>query len=320
MSPHDRTTRTFVLGFALSPLLAGIAFADSAVQNQISVYTGPNAVGYLQPLANAFGAALNSSFSYSAYIPKVGFHISLEAPVMGVIFEDADRTFDATTESGFIPTTTARVPTVVGDGDAVTVSGGGGASFAFPGGLDLNSFGLVVPQLRVSSLLGTEALVRWIAFPQGDADIGKVSLFGIGGRHSLSQYLGASPLLDLSMGAMWQKVDVGDNGHGGEFVSTDAFSMQLQASKRAPVGFLIFEPYAGVAWEKFNADLSYDDTNGDPVTVSLDGGNDMRFTIGAGFNFLIGHLWADYNFADTANFSFGLALGNVGRANQEETK
>ena len=89
------------------------------------------------------------------------------------------------------------------------------------------------------------------------------------------------------------------------------FSIQLQASKRAPIGFLNFEPYAGVAWEKFSADLSYEDTNGGLVGVSLDGGNDMRFTVGAGFNFLVGHLWADYNFAHTSNFSFGLALGNA---------
>jgi hypothetical protein len=294
--------------------MAASAFADSAVQNQISVYTGANAVGYLQPLANAFGAALNSSFGYSASIPKASFHISLEAPVMGVIFEDEDRTFDATTESGFNPSTTAKAPTVVGNGDAVMVTGNGGATFAFPGGLDLNSLGLVVPQLRVGALMGTEALVRWIAFEQSDADIGKISLFGIGGRHSISQYMGPKPLLDLAVGAMWQQVNVGDNGHGGEFCSTDAFSLQLQASKRAPVGFLTFEPYAGVAWEKFSADISYDDTNGNPVDISLDGGNDMRFTIGAGFNFVAGHLWADYNFADTDNFSFGLALGNLGHA------
>jgi hypothetical protein len=30
-------------------------------------------------------------------------------------------------------------------------------------------------------------------------------------------------------------------------------------------------------------------------------------------NFVAGHLWADYNFAATNNFSFGLALGNTGR-------
>jgi hypothetical protein len=313
MLPPIRTVRAAVLGIALLPFFAGLAVAGGAVQNQVSIYTGPNAVGYLQPLANAFGAALNSSFSYSAYIPKASFHISLEAPVMGVIFEDADRTFNATTESGFSPSTTARVPTAVGDGAAVTVPGNGGTSFSFPGGLDLNSFGLVVPQLRIGALLGSEALVRWVAYQQGGVDIGRVSMFGLGARHSLSQYMGPSPPVDLSLGAMWQKVDVGDNGHGGDFVRTDAFSMQLQASKRAPLGFLVFEPYAGVAWEKFSADLSYDDTNGNLVDVSLDGGNDVRFTLGAGFNFVIGHVWADYNFAHTDNFSLGLALGNQGR-------
>jgi hypothetical protein len=314
MPPQVRATRTLVLGFALSPLFALPAFADTAVQNQVSVYSGDNAVGYLQPLANAFGAALNSSFGYSASIPKASFHISLEAPVAGVIFEDEDRTFNATPENGFTPNTAHSVPTVVGSGESVTVSGDGGAQFSFPGGLDLNSFGLVVPQLRIGAIKGTEALVRWIAFDQSDSDVGKIDVFGIGGRHSISQYMGEKPPVDLAVGAMWQTVKVGDNGQGGDFVSTDAFSLNLQASKRAPLGFLTFEPYAGVAWETFSADISYEDANGDLQDVSVDGENDMRFTIGAGFNFLIGHLWADYNFANTNNFSFGLALGNVGHA------
>jgi len=314
MLPPLRTIGALAVGFVLSPLLISSSFAgDGAVQNQISVYTGANAQGYLQPLANAFGAALNSSFGYSAFIPKTSFHLSLEAPVMGVIFEDADRTFEATTESGFQPTTAQSAPTVVGSGEAVTVSGSGGATFSFPGGLDLNSFGLVVPQLRVSSLAGTDAIVRWITFEQGDTDIGDVSLFGIGARHSLSQYMGESPLLDLAAGVLWQSLKVGENGRGGDFCSTDALALQLQASKRAPVGFLTFEPYAAVAWEKLDVDLDYEDASGEPVNVSLEGENDVRFTIGAGFNFVAGHLWADYSFANTDNFSFGLALGNLGR-------
>jgi hypothetical protein len=182
-----RVNGALVVGIMLSPLGFSSAFADGPVQNQVSVYSGANAVGYLQPLANAFGAALNSSFGYSAFIPKSGFHLSLEAPVMGVLFEDRDRHFEATTEAGFQPPTTETVPTAVGSGDAVTVTGTGGASFSFPGGLDLNSFGLVMPQLRVSSIGGTEAVVRWIAFDKGDTDIGDISLFGIGARHSLSQ-------------------------------------------------------------------------------------------------------------------------------------
>ena len=319
MHPLLRNRRALTLAGALSAavlwaLTPPPARADGTVQNQISVYTGPNAEGYLQPLANAFGAALNSSFGYSAYIPRTSFHLSLETPVMGIFFEDEDRFFTATTESGFQPETAVEdAPTVVGPGQARVISGSGGASFAFPGGLDLNSFGLVVPQLRVSSLAGTEAVIRWLAYESGDADIGKIDLFGLGGRHSVSQYMGETPPLDLAVGVFWQSFKVGENDSGGDFVSSDALSLQLQASKRAPMGFLTFEPYAGVAWEKLDLDLAYDDTNGDPVGVAMEAGNDLRFTVGAGFNFVAGHLWADYSFADTSNFTFGLALGNVGR-------
>jgi Family of unknown function (DUF6588) len=310
MRPRFRTSGALTSAAALSFLLATAALAeDGAVQNQISVYTGDNAVGYLQPLANAFGAALNSSFGYTAYIPKSSFHISLEAPVMGVFFEDADRTFEATTESGFQPTTKyQKAPTVVGPGEAEIITGTGGATFAFPGGLDLNSFGLVVPQVRVSALLGTEAVIRWIAFESGDADVGKIDLFGIGGRHSLSQYMGETPPLDLAVGALWQTFDVGDN-----FVSTDALAIQLQASKRAPIGFMVLEPYAMFGWERLDADVSYDGPGGAAEHISLEGSNDVRFTLGAGLNFVAGQVWADYNFASVNSFSFGLALGNVGR-------
>ncbi len=292
---------------------ASVADDDGTVQNQISVYTGDNAIGYLQPLANALGAALNSSFSYSAFIPKTSFHISLEAPVMGLFFEDADGTFMATTESGFQPTTTVEVPTVVGDGSAVVVDGSGGAQFAFPGGLQLNSFGLAVPQLRISSIAGTEAIVRWVAYDQGDADIGKIDMFGIGGRHSVSQYFGDAPAFDMAVGVLYQTLDVGENDFGNSFVESSALTVQGQISKRLPVGFVTFEPYGAVQWERLDVDVEYADTNDEPVAVSLEGDNAFRFTVGAGFNFVAGQLWADYSFADTSNFSFGLALGNLGR-------
>jgi hypothetical protein len=315
MHPHSRTRGALwcLLATSLLVMPAAVAADEGAIQNQISVYTGPNAEGYVQPLANAFGAALNSAFGYSAYIPKTSFHIGLELPVMGVFFEDEDKVFMATTEAGFQPSQTVEAPTVVGSGEATVITGTGGATFAFPGGLDLNSFGLVVPQIRVSSLAGTEAVVRWVAFDQGDADIGSVDLFGIGGRHSISQYMGETPPLDLAVGLLWQSFDLGDNDFGNSFASSSALSIQAQGSKRMPVGFATFEPYGVVAYESVDVDLEYADVDGNPTNVSLEGENTMRFTIGAGLNFVAGHVWADYSFANTNNFSFGLALGNVGR-------
>jgi hypothetical protein len=316
MTPLYRTSGILLSALAVLILAPGPSRAgDGTVQNQISVYSGANAQGYLQPLVNAFGAALNSTYSYSAYIPPTSFHISLEAPVMGVFFEDSDRTFTATTESGFLPETSVdNASTVVGPGQAVTIPGQGGSQFSFPGGLSLNSFGLVVPQLRVSSFMGTEGILRWAAYESGDSDLGKISLFGIGGRHSLSQYMGETPPLDLAVGLIYQTFKVGENTRGGDFTSTTAFSVQLQASKRMPVGFMTFEPYTAVGLENLSVDVAYEDDNGDPVDLTVDGENDFRFTVGAGFNFVAGQIFADYSFANTNNFSFGLALGNVGRS------
>ncbi|MDH5628055.1 MAG: hypothetical protein OEY69_07150, partial [Candidatus Krumholzibacteria bacterium] len=115
MTPLFRTGGILISVLAILILAPGPSRGDDgAVQNQISVYTGANAQGYLQPLVNAFGAALNSTYSYSAYIPPSSFHISLEVPVMGVFFEDSDRTFTATTEQGFLPQSeVTTAPTVV---------------------------------------------------------------------------------------------------------------------------------------------------------------------------------------------------------------
>jgi Family of unknown function (DUF6588) len=233
---------------------------------------------------------------------------------MGVFFEDADKTFTATTEPGFLPVMEVdKAPTVVGPGQAVTVTGQGGTQFSCPGGLSLNSFGLVVPQLRVSSFMGTEGILRWVAYDNSDSDLGRISLFGIGGRHSISQYMGETPPLDLAVGIMYQTFKLGENSDGGDFTSTTAFSAQVQASKRMPVGFMTFEPYTALALETLSVDVVYEDENGDPVDVTVDGDNDIRFTVGAGFNFVAGQVFADYSFAATNNFSFGIALGNVGR-------
>lgn len=317
MRPLSRTCGALAVFALLAVVSPVVVTADEGdVQGQISVYTGDNAVGYLQPLANALGAALNSGFGYSAYISKTSFHVSVEAPVMGLFFEDDDRTFQATAESGFVPqpgTTSYDVPTVVGGSEAVIADGQGGAQFAFPGGFDLNSFGLAVPQLRLSSIAGTEAVVRWAAFETGDNDLGNVDMFGIGGRHSVSQYFGENPPLDVAVGVLYQQLEIGENDFGNPFVDTSALTVQLQGSRRMPVGFMTFEPYGGVAYESLDLDVEYADSNDEAVAVSMEGENSFRFTVGAGLNFAAGQVWADYNFSDTSNFTFGLALGNVGR-------
>ena len=53
----------FLKYFALTVLIVLAALPAAAqVEDQLSAYTGQNGTGYLQPLADAFGATLNDAF------------------------------------------------------------------------------------------------------------------------------------------------------------------------------------------------------------------------------------------------------------------
>ena len=318
MTPLYRTGGILVFAVVLLSSMPGAPRADDgAVQNQISVYTGANAQGYLQPLANAFGAALNSTFGYSAYIPNTSFHISFEAPVMGVFFEDADRTFSATSESGFVPdhhaSTTPRpwwVPA-----QAVTVTGQGGAQFSVSG--------------RTRSQLvraGGSAAARsrrwqeprrscagWRTNPATPTSA-RSACSASAARHSLSQYMGATPVARPR-----GRLDVADLRRGREQPGRRLYVHQrllpAGAGEQTHAGGLhdVRAVHGDRRTRASTSTLPTMTPTAIPSNVSLEGENDIRFTVGAGFNFVVGQLLADYSFANTNNFSFGLALGNVGR-------
>jgi hypothetical protein len=302
-------------GLACAVLVLAVALPASAqIEDQLSAYTGPNATGYLQPLADAFGASLNDGFYRSAYIPTTGVRVGLEVLVMGVIFGDDDRTFRATTESGFSPAQTVDAPTIVGSGDALIVGGTAGSSFAFPGGFDLHSFGLAVPQIRVGNFMGSEAVFRWIAVNTGDAELGDISLFGIGARHSISQYFDDLPV-DLAAGFLYQSFSVGENNAGDNLLSTSAFTIGVQGSKRLAAGPLTFEPYSALSIDTFKMDVKYEsDALGSSTSIDLDFDRDTNFhwTVGTSLNLIIANLYGEYNVAGQNSFSFGLAVGNLG--------
>ena len=287
------------LGIAAAVLLLAVP-AGAQIMDALSAYTGVNAQGYMQPIADALGADLNDAFYYSAYIPSSGARFSFEIAVMSVIFADEDKTFEATTEGGFNPQTTFTAPTIAGSGESVTVPGNGGTQFTAPGGFDLNSFALAVPQLRIGVVKGTEAVIRFFAADISDNEISEIDLFGVGIRHSLTQYFDAP--IDMAIGGMWQSFSMGN-----DFVDSNAFTFGVQGSKR----FALLEPYAGVAWDRFQMDMTFDSevTGGEPEKVEFDASDTFRLTLGLGLNYKIGHAFAEYNVASTNSFAFGLTLG-----------
>jgi hypothetical protein len=225
-----RTRSLAALGCVALVLLVSVP-VSAQIGDAISAYTDANAEGYLEPLARAIGANLNSALFHSAHVPEGGLHISLELGLMAVLFSEDDETFMATTEMGFSPETTVEASTVVGPIDAIIVPGDGGTTFAFPGGFDLASFALAAPQIRIGSFKGTEAIIRYLVYDTGDIEIGDVDVQGYGLRHSISQYIPGLPV-DIAAGFMYQSFKL-DEG----LIDATSFSFGAQASMKLPLVF-----------------------------------------------------------------------------------
>jgi len=303
LTPRRLLAGCIVLMFAAAP-------AAAQIEDQLSAYTGDNATGYLQPLADALGASLNDGAFASAHIPRSSFRMGLEVRLMGVYFGDDDRSFSATTEGGFSPVTEVDAPTIAGDGDAIVVDGDGGTQFAFPGGFDLNSFALVVPQLRVGGIMGSEALIRWASFEAGDSELGKIDLLGIGVRHSISQYMPA-PKFDLAAGFLWQRFNIGENTNGDDLISTSAFSIGAQASKRFGSA-ITAEPFVGLSVDTFSMEVQYEPDEGELIDLEFEKSTNMHLTLGLGLNLKVLNLSAAYSIAGNNSFNLGMSLGNLG--------
>ncbi|MCD6117371.1 hypothetical protein J7K93_10170 [bacterium] len=274
------------------------AFALQAqdIENNVSKYTSVNGKLYLQPLADAFGANLNSGFFYSAKIKTFGLHIDFGIKAMYAPIPADKKTFTPQPEMGWQPPAGTILPTIFGDEENVTVNG-----IELPGGvLDTDFFPLAVPQLTVGSLLGTDFTLRYVKYKIDD-EIGDIKLYGWGIRHNLSQYF---PLMFVDIAAAYyhQKFTVGD------IIDATATFAGLQASYSVSVLTL----YGAAGMEKSTLNISYTYTDGSQSTAvafDLKGENHFRTTIGAALNLYVVKIHADYNMSAQKVISGGVVFG-----------
>lgn len=278
-----------------SPLYA------QSLEDYVSKYTSENGTGYMQPLADAFGASINSGLYHGARIPTLGFNIYIGVETMTALIADDQRTFIAKTEAPFTPEKTAQTSTIFGSTTGASVNGTGGTVYNFPGGLDVSKLPIAVPQVTVGSILGTEATLRFIQVTLDD-NYGKVKLFGFGARHSISQYFKDLPI-DLAAGFFIQKFEVGN------IVEANAKYFGVQGSYSTSV----FTFYGGVGLESATLDISYDyESSGNgtsTIAFDLDADNSARFTAGVAINLVLLKLHADYNFGAQKVVGIGLGFG-----------
>ena len=284
-----------VLACAVAILIVA-STAIAQVEDQLSDYTAANAEGYLQPLADALGADLNGGIWHTAYIPQEGFYLSFETRLVATFFSDEQRTF---TYDG----TSVDVPTVVGDAQGGTISPG--ADYA--PGFDINSFALAVPQLRIGAFKGTEALFRYIALDVGDTEFGSLSLVGVGGRHSISQWMDPGFPVDIAAGFFWQKFTLGD-----DLIDMQAMTFGVQASKRISSGFALIEPYGCISYDTSKMDVTYEFEGGtaedETINLEMESDGGVRLTLGLHAQAAFLDLSGEYSFGNMNGFALGVGV------------
>ncbi len=296
---------------SIVPLLAGLAVllhspaaAQTQLEKTLKQFSGDAVSGYLQPAADLFGADLMAGQYRTAAIPQMGFNIGFDVVGMIALVGNDQKTYTAKTPEGFTPAT-FKTATIFGDvGTTVTNSSFPALAYRGKDGIITSSImPLAVPQLRVGSLFGTEAMIRFLAIPKiGSDQFPDMKLFGAGVRHSISQYLPIVPL-DLAVSGFYTTFKTGD------IIDVKGYSFGAQASK----SFALVTVYGGLSYESTTMKVSYTSTDpnfpGQLVDVSLDGANAFRLTGGASLSLGVFHIFADLNVGKVTHFSGGFGFG-----------
>ncbi len=290
---------SMLLLYHLSP-----AVAQTQLERTLKQFSGDAVSGYLQPAADLFGADMLAGQYRTAAIPVMGFNIAFDLVGMVALVGDEQKVYTAKTPEGFTPATFTTA-TIFGDlGTTVTNSSFPALAYRGKDGIITSSvMPLAVPQLRIGSVLGTEAMIRFVSTPRiGDDQFPPVRLFGVGVRHNISQYLPMVPL-DLAVAGFYTTFTTGD------ILDMKGYSFGVHASRE----FSPVTVYGGLSYESTTMKVSYTSTDpnfpGQLVDVSLDGANAVRLTAGANLSLGVFHIFADVNVGKVTHFSGGIGFG-----------
>ncbi len=273
------------------------------------------ASAYLQPAAEAIGASFNSGLYHTAKV-EPGFHLYVGLKGVWTFVPPAQRSFEADLPASLVSLGyPARVTsaTAFGDSGAVLHStmkdpqGNPYPDIPLPKGTGTDRLFVVLPQVTVGSIAATEVMLRFIPPMTMTPEIGRIRFFGIGLKHSPTQYL-ESPIDIAFMGA-YQEFGVGD------VLTVKNYNVNVHAS----VAITFVTLYAGAAYEGYDIDASYNYT---PTAAGLPPelrtpqnfsfsftGRNTRFTLGATARLLpLIDLNVDYSFGKMNNLTIGAGI------------
>jgi hypothetical protein len=349
MSQPIRTAFALLLAALLSVAPAHAQFQDvnslDNLSEALKAVTGTYADAYVQPVSDAFGAGMNSALFRTAdagggIIPKIDIYVGVS--VTGTLMASSNKTF-MPTDGEAINLAGRTVLTEYTGGAAPTAFGSTNtpnAQVQFrdeetglllredptdptsppvrltlpPGVVDTPVAPLIIPQLGAGTLFGTDVMLRYLPKTRLKS-YGTIGVFGVGVRHSISQYIPMSPI-DLAVQGVYNSVSLEDQNLEGDVLDASGYAFNLQASKSLPVLPVTF--YGGLQYETFSAEYAYEfdpasfsgSSDIEPVSFTLDqdATNSVRGLAGVSITLAVVRINADYSLAANDVVTVGIGV------------
>lgn len=321
-----------VLGLFLCPSLARAQSGLGGLSGELKTLGQQYVDGYVQPITDAFGANLNAGLFRTAdvgngFVPGLPFNVYLGVSTSGALmgptnksFEPPEEEFERTfTQDGQEVTQTNsisvrgpdEVPNVFGDTDpdgvleirsTNRVNGrvvkDTAQTFDVPPGLvDTPIAPLIVPQLGVGAIAGTDVQVRYLPktnLSYSGTDFGTIGLVGVAVRHDIDQWIPAPLPLNLAVQGSWNEFTFSSNDQ--EILNASGWALNAQVSKGVPVLPVTF--YGGLQYENFSVEYDYTFTsplgNEIPLSLEQDASNTFRALGGVSLTLAVIRINVDY--------------------------
>lgn len=324
-------------------LIVMVTALFAGVQEKLEQFGKDNGMLYVKPLVTAFGTTMNTGLFNTAKVLKP-FTFGLNVNMMAAFVPKEDKTFLPTRpdiiirdangdpilynneEIYLFEEPTDETATVFGEDGTPIVHNSllnntellallglsqedvNSLDIQMPNGANLPAVPFLMPQFNLGLPFGNEIMIRGFPKVEISKDIGDLGFWGVGLKHSVSQYIPLIPI-DIAVQAAYQNLYVGD------ILTFSNFNANLEVSKK----LLMWTLYTGVGYDKTNVTAEYDYTyrtviDGEIVPVEqkikfdVDGENEMRMTAGFRFSLLLLKLYADYTISKYPVFNAGIGI------------
>jgi hypothetical protein len=333
--PESHAGRALFLGGALALLWT---FAPTSTQAQVETDIAglalENAERYVEPITFGLGYAMGGGhFDSASPMRRYGFDVGVR--VAGALPSEASKFFDVllpgsvTYQGNSYPDPyqvrggNRPTPSATGEGPGVVLeptptfaavllaNGENPEDYAlpFPEGADIPAIPFLVAHGTMGIGWGTEVSLRLIPSVELDEEVGDVSAFGFGVKHSISQWFPGPSPVDLSVWYSRADIKVGDflDGNANQFGvlvgkgfgPLNLFGTGMMRDASVKVSYTVENPDENPALPADGTEVGF--------TSSL--GSGAVFGVGAGLRLLVMNLSAQYTADEFNTFSVKVGFG-----------